>query len=141
MSLIADGLTFFNTQAARVLEDSITYSRVVLGIKQQVTFGAIPLPAGSPLISVLGMSPGQIDMGQPNPLNDETKFSFQAALLIIPTVGLTTPLNGDQIVWTPLAGVASVYEVNAPVGGGLIWQPTNLHSRILVNTKFLRNAP
>jgi hypothetical protein len=141
MSLIANGLTFFNTQAALFLEELITYSRVVLGVRQQVILGAIPLPAQQPDISVLGFTPGQIDMAQPNPLNDDHDFSFQAALLIIPTVGLTTPLSGDKILWTPLGGVLSVYEVSAPRNGLLIWEPTNNHSRIRAHAKYLRNAP
>lgn len=131
-NMIDTGLAYFTTAAAQWLSSPILYTRGT----DSVTLDAIIDDPKQLDFSILGQTPGLIDMNQVNPIDLDQPFNFEAAKLIL-NIAVDVPLSGDKITAT-IGGIAGIYEVLSPMGGGLPWEWLNNRTRIRVHTKFLR---
>ncbi len=135
--MIADGLGWLNAQLKAKVSQLLTYRRG--GISGQTLQIAMTIGGPkNPLYSILGSTPGAIDLLLANPANAIRSFAFDVADLDFGAGPVTPNESGDQILET-INGIVCVFAVMPPMSGQLAWDYQTQHrgagARFIVHTQ------
>lgn len=136
--VIQTGLAWLNRQLKAHASQLLTYRRGTgigaLSARIAMTIGG----PKNPLFSILGSTPGAIDLLLANPQNAVRPFSFAAADLDFGS-GAVLPAESGDVVLETINGVVCVFAVMPPMNGLLAWEWQQVHrgaeARLLVYTQ------
>lgn len=135
MSLISDALdSLYETVHDPAVGGELV--TLVVGVKTTELYAVLEKAVLVPP-SLLGLSPDQYNLAQPNPKNIDHDFSVLAADYKIDDVPIT-PVRG-HLLKRAFGGSTKVYELMASSSNGAVWEwQDGYEKRYMIHTKFVR---
>lgn len=117
MGMISNGIALLNEKLAEHEAETLTIRNAA---GASIAIPMVICGEKRPPLTVLGATPGTLDLQDANAANQVYSFSFEAAELNF-GAGLVEPDDGMQILW-PVGNTTYVCEIMPPNDGSKSWE-------------------
>lgn len=133
--MMGDAIDFLNQELACFASQGLT----IRNGADEISIAVLIEGEQRPLVTMLGSSPGSIDLGEASPANQVYAFSVLATDLDF-GAGPVEPSEGTMILW-PVNGVTYQCTVMQPGDGPKAWESIARRTRWLLRTQITGIEP